>query len=262
MTIRPLSPALGVEVDHLDPRDGLSANTCEALRDLLWRYQLILISGVELTVDEHRRLLAVFGAVEDEQGDGKYHSFVTEGEELIYHCDYGFMPEPLPVVSLYGVEVPDSCAPTLFASGVHACRRLPASLRARLEGRHVLHASDVRSATQRSAGPLRPEDLERVPYRGTSHPAILTHPRSGEEILFFDEYLSVRIEGISLQESASLLSDVHSHLYAPAHVYEHHWRSRDLIVFDNLALSHKRAKGEPRVLRRLITGAVPRSADA
>jgi taurine dioxygenase len=259
MTVRPLSAALGAAVAGVDVCGDLSTPVCDALRELLWKHQLLLFSEVELTAAQHRRFLQVFETVEDEQGNGEYHSLVTDGEDLAYHCDYGFMPNPLPVVSLYGLEVPTTCAATRFASGVDACRHLPADLRGRLDGKLVLHASDVRSATQRSTGPLRPEDLDHVPYLGTLHPAILKHPRTGREILFVDEYLSVRVEGMSAQDSAALLADARSHLYAPEHLYEHHWRERDLIVFDNLALSHKRTGGEPRILRRLITGAVPRN---
>jgi taurine dioxygenase len=168
LTVRPLSAALGVSVEDVDVRAPLTPETAEALRQLLAAHQLLLFRDVELSVAEHRRFIEVFAPVADEQDNGDYHSFVTEGEELIYHCDYGFMPEPLPVVSLWAVEIPPGAATTSFASGVHACQRLPADLPRRLEGKGVLHASDVRSATQRSTGPLRVEDLERVSYRGTS----------------------------------------------------------------------------------------------
>jgi taurine dioxygenase len=45
------------------------------------------------------------------------------------------------------------------------------------------------------------------------------------------------------------------YIYAPDNLYEHHWRTGDLIVWNNLALQHSRARVEtdaPRTLRRLV----------
>ena len=116
----------------------------------------------------------------------------------------------------------------------------------------VLHASDITGPSQTSLGQLKADDLETREYRGTLHPAILTHPRTGAQVLFFNCYLSVRVEGTSRQESDTLLADVFNHMHSPENVYEHHWSPGDLIIFDNIALTHKRDKGAPRVLRRMV----------
>jgi taurine dioxygenase len=260
MTSEPLSPLLGVVVQHCDVRAPLSAATRTWLRDLIARHKLLLFRDVDLESTEHRRLLETFGTVVDEKDDGRYYSLVDnrispdseEGDECIYHSDYSFRPTLLPFVSLYGMDIPANCAPTRFVSGVLACRELGADVRARLAGKLVLHASDVMTATGESSGPLRAEDIESRAYAGTLHPAILTHPATGESILFVNEYLCVRIEGLSLAESNALLADVYGHLYSDDQVYEHHWRRGDLIVFDNIALQHKRVRGAPRILRRMI----------
>jgi taurine dioxygenase len=238
----------------------LDADAADALREMLARHKLLLFRGVEVDAAQQRRLLERFGTVIDEKEDGRYYSLVNnrispdsdEGDECTYHCDYSFKPSLLPFVSLYGLEIPEGCAPTRFVNGIHAYRGLDADLKSRLEGRLVLHACDVTSASAESAGPLRPDDLETKSYLGTLHPAILSHPSTGEPILFINDYLCVRIEGVSNAESAALLAGVSAHLYAEDAVYEHSWRPGDLMIFDNIALQHKRVKGAPRVLRRMI----------
>ena len=261
----PLSPVLGVVVENYDLRRDLDAAAWDALRGLLWKHYLLLFRNQNISADEHRDVLKSFGSVADERGDSTYYTFVInrlspdsdEGDELLYHCDYSFTPKPLPIVSLYGLDIPAVAALTRFANGVRACMGLPPALEARLEGQFVLHASDVTREAMMSAGPLRPEDLASKDYRGTLHPALLTHPTTGERILFINEYLSVRFEGMSPEESEALLSEVFARLYASENVYEHHWRQGDLIIFDNIALQHSRVKGAPRTLRRLIVTEVP-----
>ena len=259
-TATPLSPALGAVVDHFDVHAEVTSEVGDALRNMLAEYQLLVIRDLDLNDADNRRLLQVFGHVLDEFDDGTYYSLVqnpifpggNESEELVYHCDYSFRPNPLQVVSLYGLEIPEVCANTRFASGVHACRTLPPNLRTRLEGKMVMHACDISGLERTSSGPLTPEDLETREYSGTLHPAILKHPRTGAEVLFFNPYLCVWIEGLNRAESAALLTDVFTHLHATENIYEHRWRSRDLLIFDNIALTHKRDRGASRILRRMI----------
>lgn len=255
-----LSPVLGIVLKDFDVHASLNSAECEELRDSLARHRLIVIRGIDISSADQRRLLQTFGDVVDEKENGLFYSLVRnrisadseEGEECAYHCDYSFKPRPVAVVSLFGMEIPTDCAKTRFVDGVRACREMPNALRKRLEGKLVLHASDVTSATAESAGRLASEDLQDREFAGTLHPAILPHPVTGELILFINEYLCVRIEGVSNAESKALLSEVFALLYAERNVYEFSWQPGDLLMFDNIALQHMRAKGRPRILRRMI----------
>lgn len=255
-----LSQVLGSVIKDFDVSADLSATECELLREMIACHHLILIRDVNPSPTDQRRLLQVFGTVVDEKENGLYYSLVRnrispdseEGDECIYHCDYSFRQTPVAVVSLFGMEVPAECARTRFANGVRALRELPAQLRERLEGKMVLHASDVTSATAESSGRLQAEDLYGKEYASALHPAILTHPKTGERILFINQYLCVRIEGLSQTESEALLSEVFARTYTEDNVYEHRWRQGDLLMFDNIALQHMRLKGAPRILRRMI----------
>jgi alpha-ketoglutarate-dependent taurine dioxygenase len=64
-----------------------------------------------------------------------------------------------------------------------------------------------------------------------------------------------RIEGLPEAEGRALLEELLEHLYQPEHIYEHDWRSGDLLFWDNWALQH--ARPEPprnRTLRRVAIG--------
>jgi taurine dioxygenase len=259
-TSETLSPELGIVLKDFDVHAELSSVECDELRDTIARHRLILIRGTDVSAADQRRLLQVFGNVVDEKENSLFYSLVDnrispngeEGDECAYHCDYSFKPKPVAVVSLFGMDIPAECAKTRFVDGIRACKQMPDALRKRLEGKSVLHASDVTTATAESTGRLGVEDLESRNFLGTLHPAILPHPRTGEPILFINQYLCIRIDGVSHAESDALLSDVFAYIYAESNVYEHSWQPRDLLIFDNIALQHMRTKGPLRILRRMI----------
>ena len=61
------------------------------------------------------------------------------------------------------------------------------------------------------------------------------------------------IDGLDNDESEALLEELFQHLYRPENVVEHHWRERDLVIWDNIALQHGRDEIGPsgRRLRRV-----------
>lgn len=265
LAFTPLSPALGVVIENYDPCLQATAEQAEALRSLLWQYSLLLFPQVQMDAEQQRKVMEIFGPVTDEFGTGQYYSIERshrssesdEGTELPYHSDFGFTKRPLEAISLYGLDVPPISACTGFANGVRGCQKLPSALRARLEGKLVLHASDVTSEHRQSMGRMDPEDLSTKQHTSTLCPAIFPHPKTGAEILFLNDYMSIRFEGLDRQESDMLLSEALSHLHQPENVYEHIWRPGDLIIFDNIALSHKRGSGLARTLRRIVVGESP-----
>src|SRR5688572_503169 len=101
MTVRaqPLSDALGVEISGLDLTRPLEQDTAVQLRALLDAHQLLLFRGQDIAAPDQIRLLAIFGKVSDESGDGTLHNFVSNvlpnglfGEhELIFHSDFAFV---------------------------------------------------------------------------------------------------------------------------------------------------------------------------
>src|SRR5690349_14668228 len=106
-----LSDHIGVEVRGVDPRSLPDDAITQALGALLGRHHLLLIRDPDLSVDDQLAIMASFGEIVDEGGDGRRHVFVsnaredgvlTLGKRLVFHSDNVFTPAPLNVVSLYG----------------------------------------------------------------------------------------------------------------------------------------------------------------
>ena len=89
------------------------------------------------------------------------------------------------------------------------------------------------------------------------HPVVRRHPRTGERLLFVNELMTSHIEAIGNDESEELIQRAYQLLYAPRNTYVHEWRVNDLIIWDNIALQHARARpitGSRRKLRRVTVG--------
>jgi taurine dioxygenase len=77
--------------------------------------------------------------------------------------------------------------------------------------------------------------------------------------------MTLRIDGMDDAASEALLEELFDHLYRPENVVEHHWRERDLVLWDNIALQHARPnimiEGPARTLRKTFAPAPTMFAD-
>ena len=258
-----LSP-MGVEVRGVDPSD-LAADgsvVSNRLRALLAEHLLLYLPVPGLTAEEQMRIAGIFGPVLDESRDGSGWTYVSNVEEggvlgeweFLYHSDLEFTDDPVRVLSLYAVELPAGPTTTRFANGVVAAARLDDETRARLVGRQAVHVYPLLEA--RGDQRYRLADVDDGAARA-EHPALVTHPVTGAEILYVTAMQTDSIVGVPESESEEMLKRCWETLYAPENVYEHRWRVGDLVVWDNLALQHARdAVTGRRTLRRVPVGNV------
>jgi len=257
----PLSAALGVEVRgvdlHTDPRAA-----ADDLRALLGTHHLLSFSAPGLGADEQLRLLGLFGPLLDESRDGSgwtYVSNVEEGgvlgdHEFLFHSDLEFTDDPVRVLSLYAVELPDAPTSTRFANTARAARELDPETRARVEGRRAIHVYPLLEA--RGDERYRLADVDEGAARA-EHPVLMTHPVTGVDLLYVSAMQTDSVVGLAEDESEALLARCWDVLYAPDNVYEHVWSLGDLVVWDNLAVHHARdAVQGRRTLRRVPVGNV------
>ncbi|MEE8516212.1 MAG: TauD/TfdA family dioxygenase, partial [Alphaproteobacteria bacterium] len=71
--------------------------------------------------------------------------------------------------------------------------------------------------------------------------------------LFVDRLMTSAIEGLDPDESEILLNQLFDHAEQPDLIYEHVWRLKDFVMWDNRCVTHGRSyfdKDENRLLRR------------
>jgi alpha-ketoglutarate-dependent taurine dioxygenase len=89
----------------------------------------------------------------------------------------------------------------------------------------------------------------------TVKPLEMRHPRTGESLLYACEQMTKAIVDVPEAESEPLLEELFAVLYADGARIEHHWRTGDLVVWDDLAAQHGRPnvteQGPVRTLRKV-----------
>jgi taurine dioxygenase len=92
-------------------------------------------------------------------------------------------------------------------------------------------------------------------YPHSVHPIIERHPVTGEEFIDVSEMMTSHVVGWDDATSERLFEELAAVAYRSENTYRHDWRLRDFVVWDNIALQHKReAFPGPgnRTLRRVL----------
>lgn len=247
--------SLGAEIDA-DLSAPLDAAQERLLVDLLWEHGLVLARGQSLTMDRQREICGLAGpillrggetGIMDNEG-GKYST-----SELSWHADAAYTDAPFDALSLHALDVVADASSTRFVAADRALETLPADLREKLEGRSLEMISPGFDALAgRTCDTRDPTAMKRGEL-----PAIHRNPHNGRAVLWPSELQAARVLDMDWEDSRDLLNAVFDHLYRPAHVFEHFWRTGDIVIWDNIALQHMRGSLENcgrRVLQRVIVG--------
>ena len=228
----------------------------QALKDLLDRHGLLLARGQSLTMERQRSLCALFGPILDRAGEGGVMSNEAGGyaaSALNWHSDAAYTPDPFDALSLHALDVEPDASSTLFVDARAALDRLPADLRAALEGR----LQDMIAPHYTRLDRITCESPDPEALKHGTMPAIMAHPRTGEAVLWVNAMQTARLHGMDWRASRDILLEVFRHLYAPEYVLRHDWRKGDIVIWDNVSLQHSRGNVEQvgrRVLQRVIVG--------
>lgn len=142
----------------------------------------------------------------------------------VFHTDTSYVAVPPAYTALRAVMLPENGGATVFSDQVGAARRLAGHWQHCLGGRTVLHRA-TGLAGQKTA---------------TRHPLFRQHPLTGERALFLStpERCSA-LSDMDAALSARLVTALYRHSIRPAHLYRHHWRRSDVIVWDNRVTMHR-----------------------
>jgi taurine dioxygenase len=265
LTIKPLNPAVGAEIQGLEPRTPLDDDTIRQLRAAFDERGVLVFRNLDIDQDYQRYLVyTLIGepVIPPEEQTRPTMLVSNKAEKgaapygrLLFHCDNMWARKPQQGISLYGVEVEPPGAPTLFVSMAHGWDTLPDKLRARVEGLEARHGFD--EAYPNRGGDADVLDGRMAVPRSTVRPVGFVHPRTGRRLLYVSQQATIEIMGLSHDENEALLEELFAHLYKPEFVLAHDWRKGDLVVWDNIATQHGRGmvalNGPVRTLRK-VTG--------
>jgi taurine dioxygenase len=244
----------GIEV-RLDAAKGLSGDDEDELRRLYARDGLLVVRGLELSLEAQLDFCSLFGPVLRSEGETYVVSNNPEvgilaGAELIFHSDIPYVPAPYAAGALYAVEVTEGVSPTRFASGLRAYEQLSPAQRARVDG-----LNSIQMRTRVIDGRNRLTDAK--PTDNCAVQAVVGRQAgTGRPYLFTGETHTAAIIGLAEADSEALLEELFAVLYAEDNIYDHQWRTGDLVIWDNLAVQHGRkpVTGGVRTLQRVSIG--------
>jgi taurine dioxygenase len=150
---------------------------------------------------------------------------------------------------LHAIEVPppEAGGNTYFANMFLAYATLPADLKAAAEGKIAVHDASTNSAGLLRKGYKPVTDVREAV--GAHHPLVRTDPASGRKALFLGRRPNGYVIGLEVAQSDALLDALWAHATQPRFALCHRWKVGDLLMWNNLAVLHRRDPFDPKTRR-------------
>ena len=248
MKVNPSGEALGATIEGLDLRQLLPAEQLVGVIAALGRHGVLRFPRQTLTGRQLRDFSAQLGSLEINVGSAGYQepgvpevmilSNIIENGRPIgladagqgWHTDMSYSRMIAFANVLYGIKIPkrngQPLGATQFANMQAAYADLPADVKAKLEGKTVLHDfNKFWEMMRREKGSLRPAltEAQRKAKPPVSHPIFLRHPLTGKRVLYCNPGYAVRINELPEKESEEMLEYLFEHQLKPQYLYTSRW---------------------------------------
>ena len=258
----PSGQGLGARVDNIDLSQPLSQEQYKTIEGLLGKHGVLWFSKQTLTSAQLKTFSSTFGTLEvnvanmyqdpnipevmilsNKKVDGKPLGLADAGQD--WHTDMSYSKMIAFTNVLYGLEIPHRDGKPLgnteFSNMRAAYVALPQTLKQKLDGLTVLHDfnkfwENMRKQPGCTRPPLTEAQLKTKPP--VSHPIFLTHPITGEKILYANPGYAMRINELPEKESDEILNFLFEHQLQPQFRYRHLWTAGDVLMWDNMGTIH------------------------
>ncbi len=250
ITPKPMSGALGAEIEGIDLTLPLSMHDYKKIRKLLIEHEVIFFRNQDISPAQQKELAGSFGPLQThpayETVEGFPEITILESTEKkptkieAWHSDMTFRLHP-PLGSLLRSKItPDRGGDTLWASATTAYDALSISMQQFLDGLVAVH--DFRHGFKESlAEEGGPERLAQAIKDNppVEHPVIQTHPESGKKVIFVNSLFTTHILGMKKNESRAILDFLFEHLVTPEFTCRFSWEPNCVALWDNRSTQHK-----------------------
>ncbi len=254
----PLHPEFGVKVHDVDLRDVTADRMYPAIRALFERHSLLLFAEQHLDDREHLAFGRLFGPIEDRSNtrmDGEpriSYGVSNETEDggvydeddlrllglkanMLWHTDSTFLPTPALANVLQARVVPQKGGATEFVSTRAGFGALEPAMQQRLRGMTFRHRYSHSRA--RIDPDLAKLDLFTM-WPDTEWRAVWRNPVTGAEAVYVASH-AFAASGMDDDEGQTFIDDLIERMTGPGHIYAHHWRPGDVLVWDERATLHR-----------------------
>ena len=272
ITVKPIAPALGADIEGIDLRRPIPEETFRELLDAWHKHLVLRFRGQALTDPELLAFSRLFGELDPPGPNPQGKPYLPEFPEInvisnvkregmaigglgdgeaIWHCDMTYVERPPRAAALHALELPPSGGDTFWSNQYMAYETLPDDLKRAIAGRVAVHDATYNSAGIMRRGMKEVTDPREAP--GARHPLVVVHPATKRPALFLGRRRNSYIVGLELDESERLLDRLWAHATKPEFAFRQVWRPHDLILWDNRCTLHRRDAFDPdsrRVMHR------------
>ena len=276
--VRPLTPRLGAELSGVILADDMSDDVFRAIYAAFLRYQVLLFPPQDVPPARQVAFARRFGEVQihvmnqyhadgfpelyrlsnlDE--NGKPNGRHPDKGTLEWHTDGSWSRVSGQATIIYGEVMPETGGETHFCDMYEAYERLTPAWKARIAGLRAVHNLDFSRTRRHGEDPMTDEQRRAKPP--VDQPIVRTHPETGRKCIYLGDHAE-SIVGMPYAEGRALIEELNALAVHADLTYEHRWRPRELILWDNRCVMHRATAYDPatqgRVIRRCtVLGEVP-----
>ena len=275
ITVRPLSYALGAEIQGVDLAQSLSNSEFDQIHRTFLESGILLFRKQKITREQHIAFSRRFGELDKHDSlprdrhpdypelllvtnipeeNGKESASKYTGQQ--WHSDMSFTLEPSLGSLLRGITIPSVGGDTMFTNMYKAYDALSDGMKKMIEPLHGIHTGrrkvlDPHAAREREQSAINPP---------IAQPLVRVHPETGRKALYVGDKVSC-LAGMTPEESKPLLDYLVIHATRPQFVYRHQWQQDDIVMWDNRCTMHialgDYPEGETRHLERTTVKGTP-----
>ena len=246
--VNPVSGALGAEIKDVDISIPLEAEVVSEIRNALLKHLVIFFQNQVITPQQQLNFAEQFGIpMEYPQLKGLPDCpLVTEVIKLehetlnfggVWHSDTTYLQQPPMGSLLYAIEIPPYGGDTLFSNQYMAYKTLSDGLKKTLSELVAVNTSSKPEVSMTREDRMREAEME-LNILSASHPAVRTHPETGNKALFVNKAHTTHFKDWTESESKSLLEFLFQHQVRTEFTCRFRWEKNSLSFWDNRCVQH------------------------
>lgn len=280
--------ALGAVVTGLDARKTQSGETIFRLKQALAEHLVLIFKQQSLDDLQYLAFASYFGSIFRPSADNPVlasqsdtgvppdvvpvSNAVGQGDytghgELSPHADHQWTPLPSFGSLLYAIELPQSGGQTTWFNTIKAYDALSDEIKKKIDALQLITYNPfVRAQSNKGASGYADSPYYRFkdqPILGHAypHPLVRIHPETGRKALWLNTRSEVELVNVDDIEGSKLIAELRAHILKSEFRYEHHWKTGDIVFWDNQVTLHSRTPfpaEQRRLLKRIsLAGARP-----
>lgn len=271
MQVKRLTCNIGAELKGVQLKDAIESDDLyNEIYRLMLEHKVIFFRDQDLTPEQHVAFARRFGDLEDHPvagGGPKIEGLVNIFKdanskpnylENNWHADVTWREHPQKMAVLRCVKCPEVGGDTMWANMAKAYADLPEHIKQQIDGLYTRHSIE---ASFGASMPIEQRHALKAQYPDAEHPVVITHPETGEEVLYVSAYSThftnfhtrdnVRYGNDFTPGSHWLLMDLVRRATIPEYQVRWTWEPNSVAIWDNRCTQHYAVADYPPSVRQM-----------